>query len=141
MGTRPRWGTDWMSAGREHLPAARVKNSKTDLTQVTVVGGRDCGAEMSSALSRAGQPGMDSHGRGRQEVGSQRGAGWGARWGILLTWPVRVPAKGQHRGWSGGLDRVPVSSGFFARPGLAMPRAGSRLRSRRQPLPPPPMVG
>lgn len=54
-----------MSAGREHLPAARVKNSKTDLTQVTVVGGRDCGAEMSSALSRAGQPGMDSHGRGK----------------------------------------------------------------------------
>ena len=39
---------------------------------------------------------------------SQRGADWVARWGSLLTWPVRVPAKGRHRGWSRELDRVAV---------------------------------
>ena len=42
-----------MPAGKERLHRARVKNRKTDLTQVTVVGERGCGAEMSSALSRA----------------------------------------------------------------------------------------
>ena len=42
-----------MSAGKEPLHWVRVKNRKTDLTQVTVVGDRGCGAEMSSALSRA----------------------------------------------------------------------------------------
>ena len=95
--------------------------------------------ELSSEQSRTAGDGLP--GSGRQEAGSPRGADWIARWGILLTWPVRVPAKGRHRGWSGELDRVPVSSEFFAKPGLAVPRAGSRLRSRRQPLPPPPMAG
>lgn len=37
----------------KNLCTGRVKNSKTDLTQVTVAGERGCGAEMSSALSRA----------------------------------------------------------------------------------------
>lgn len=70
----------------------------------------------------------------------------GIKWGILLSWPNRVPAKGWPRTLASsmgdeGWDQVPGLGGgfsihwflaeFFAKPGVSMPGAGSRLRSGR----------
>lgn len=78
---------------------------------------------------------------GRVSVDGGHSEELGIKWGILLSWPNRVPAKGWPRTLASrmgdeGWDQVPGSihwflAEFFAKPGVSMPGAGSRLRSGR----------